>query len=110
MEIFSFSQNCCIMHVINMDRFDWNLMVLTMLMAFTGPMLLTNISVWITVGLTAKEQKGIHDLSCTASNKKVHACVRQNISECHYCGKSSAFPGSFHAVVVLQSAQEKRKQ
>lgn len=30
-------------------------------MAFTGPMLLTNMSVWITVGLTAKKHKEIGD-------------------------------------------------
>ena len=31
--------------------------VLTMLIAFTGPMLLTNMSVWMTVGLTAGKRK-----------------------------------------------------
>ena len=39
--------------------------VLTMLIAFTGPMLLTNMSVWITVGLTAGI-KGGNTVSMTA--------------------------------------------
>lgn len=46
---------------------------LTILIAFTGPMLLTNMSVWITVGLTVKKHmKGLVIFYKVTSFKQVN--------------------------------------